>query len=124
MVSINLFLTPVCFAVWRQATHSKYTNLITPARGAAHLSEQSRRPASNQRAADRAAVNPPFPAKSRSAKAGYARGTRMAHILTNVHLRRVNLCHLLGCFYHYFCSITNHLSAKRHGGLRPDPNNG
>jgi len=39
------------------------TILITPASGAAHLSEQSRRPASNQRAADRAAVDPPFPAK-------------------------------------------------------------
>jgi len=52
--------------MWRQATHSKYTILITPASGAAHLSEQSRRPASNQRAADRAAVDPPFPAKSRS----------------------------------------------------------
>jgi hypothetical protein len=54
--------------VWRQATHSKYTILITPASGAAHLSEQSRRPASNQPAADRAAVDPPFPAISRSAK--------------------------------------------------------
>jgi len=42
------------------------TILITPTSGAAHLPEQSRRPASNQRAADRAAVDPPFPAKSRS----------------------------------------------------------
>jgi hypothetical protein len=54
--------------LWRQATHSKYTNLITPASGAAHLSEQSRQPASNQPAADRAAIYPPFPAKSLSAK--------------------------------------------------------
>ena len=42
------------------------TILITPASGAAQLSEQSRRPASNQPAADRAVVDPPFPAKSRS----------------------------------------------------------
>jgi hypothetical protein len=54
--------------LWRQATHSKYTNLITLASGAANLSEQSRRPASNQPAADRAAVDPPIPAKSLSAK--------------------------------------------------------
>jgi len=56
------------FVLWRQAIHRKYTILITPASGAAHLSEQSRRPASNQPAADRAAMDPPFPAKSRSAK--------------------------------------------------------
>jgi hypothetical protein len=28
--------------LWRQATHSKYTNLITPASGAAHLCPSSR----------------------------------------------------------------------------------
>jgi len=44
------------------------TILITPASEAAHLSEQSRRPASNQRAADRAASRSgsTFSIKSRS----------------------------------------------------------
>jgi len=50
----------------RQATHSEIP--FSSLQQVAHLSEQSRRPASNQRAA----VDPPFPAKSRSPPNMYA----------------------------------------------------
>jgi len=56
-ISIKIFLFSRIYYihVWRQANHSKYTILIAPASGAAHLSKQSRLKATcrgNQPAAD------------------------------------------------------------------------
>jgi len=65
---------------------AKPPTLITPASGAAHLSEQSRRPASNQRAADRAAVDPPFPEKSRSRQRPYKLLTKKLLLLKHTTL--------------------------------------